>query len=574
MALLSLCDDLKSGFYSDIPGELVDNFNQLLRLSDEVLTFAAEYDYTKDLPFNGSRSILRILDKFALACREPLESPDSFHPTLEVTKLLIDMTTRVIFTHEQQKSSNDSVERTIEVSVQRFNEFKQSRPISERRIKYYWSHFSLFWMNTECRKITYLYTYFLSCLCQFPISLACLISPEYQGTLMAKLGWTGNCFFPTNIGNVSNNPFLTGLNMAKGIFNCISTQKIQVPRQTEWIIPEGGERITRNSSGQPYVTSDKPVSIRVIRYNAHRPSRSVVFHAQGGAFVIDARPLHESYLFNWVTQLEGAVIINIEYTRSVRFPIALQELLDVYIWLMTEDAKKELGFEPNSTVMAGDSAGGHLVFVLSVILRDIQLASQSSIKLFPSALVGFYPALSLVHGYSASFYISSLEAFVIPSLMFSILSLYAAGIVYESECYELDNDLPRSNDPYSNPSGLTLFYNTWIRNEKTWFDCEPKKAKERFSKIYHKILSPYMSPTECYDLNLLKDLPLFLITCEFDPLLDSTIAAAKRWKGSVTLDILEDLHHAFLLYSSGERAAAGSKVCLRRLQQALGINYP
>ncbi|XP_074604490.1 uncharacterized protein LOC141857832 [Brevipalpus obovatus] len=581
MELRNLTQDLKSGTYEGVPFEMIENFDQISRLCDEIDIFAHEYDYNDDLKFNGYRSMVRIINKFAITSRGTLhQSKQLYHSTLEMTRLLLDLTTKLISLHEERKSRENNNQTRLssdkmELFLRRLNEFKQSRPVLQDKLKHYWANFSLFWMNKSCRPMAHLYTIMLSMICQVPLSLVGAAFREYQGSLIAKLGWTGNAFFPTNIANYSNNIIFSGISMAKAIRQRVSVQCITIPRQYEWTVPDNGDRVVRNPSPlHPQKAIRKSVSARVIRHNGSEPNGTVILHGQGGAFIIDARQMHESYLFDWISQLDGAVILNVEYSRPVRYPIALQEFLDTYLWLTSEseEVAEILGFKPQKVVFCGDSAGGHLLFALSLVLRDIQFENPSFIKIYPAAFVGFYPALSLIDGNLPSFYMSTLEAFITPSLLFSIISLYAAGIVYESECYELDNNLPvRENDPYSEPSSWQTFYNTWIRREKSWLECEPEKARERFSKICQKALKPYMSPAECYDLNLVRDLPLYLISCEFDPLLDSTIELARKWKGQVHLDVLDDLHHAFLLYSAGDTAKSGALLCLRRLKDSLGL---
>jgi len=39
---------------------------------------------------------------------------------------------------------------------------------------------------------------------------------------------------------------------------------------------------------------------------------------------------------------------------------------------------------------------------------------------------------------------------------------------------------------------------------------------------------------------------LHLIALHFDPFLDDNVAMAKKWKGQVTLDVLDKLQHGFL----------------------------
>jgi len=61
---------------------------------------------------------------------------------------------------------------------------------------------------------------------------------------------------------------------------------------------------------------------------------------------------------------------------------------------------------------------------------------------------------------------------------------------------------------------------------------------------------------------------LHLIALHFDPFLDDNVAMAKKWKGQVTLDVLDKLQHGFLNFMPfiGEAKEANDLVLKRMLQ--------
>lgn len=54
--------------------------------------------------------------------------------------------------------------------------------------------------------------------------------------------------------------------------------------------------------------------------------------------------------------------------------MALQEVLDCYLWLTSGDisVQHSIGFQPRKVALAGDSAGGNLSMSLLLVLRNIE----------------------------------------------------------------------------------------------------------------------------------------------------------------------------------------------------------
>jgi len=80
----------------------------------------------------------------------------------------------------------------------------------------------------------------------------------------------------------------------------------------------------------------------------------------------------------------GTPILSVDYSLSpeAKYPIALQEILDCYLWLISKDpsVKEMLGFDPKKIVICGDSAGGNLTCALSLVLNDIRKSINESVN--------------------------------------------------------------------------------------------------------------------------------------------------------------------------------------------------
>lgn len=83
-------------------------------------------------------------------------------------------------------------------------------------------------------------------------------------------------------------------------------------------------------------------------------------------------------------------------------------------------------------------------------------------------------------------------------------------------------------------------------------------------------INPYISPLLYDDFDSLKDVNLYLIALHFDPFLDDNVSMAKKWKGKVSLDVLDELQHGFLNFMPFvEEAKKANVICIERLKEAI-----
>lgn len=97
------------------------------------------------------------------------------------------------------------------------------------------------------------------------------------------------------------------------------------------------------------------------------------------------------YLLDW-SAFTGAVVICPEYALLPEhtFPVALDQIVNVYSALVDGNAVTDLGFEVNRVVVSGESSGGNLAAALCVKLgmqqilleegTNSQVAEESSVE--------------------------------------------------------------------------------------------------------------------------------------------------------------------------------------------------
>lgn len=237
------------------------------------------------------------------------------------------------------------------------------------------------------------------------------------------------------------------------------------------------------------------------------PSRSIIFHAHGGAFVAQTSKSHQTYLNHWA-QHTGIPILSVDYSLAPEapYPRAAEEIFYAYCW-MRENFEK-LGTTGENVIFAGDSAGAN--FVLGVTLQCIHHKIPG-----PNNLCLFYPAMIV-------------QTFPSPSRLLSLLD----------------------------PLGMFPFL---LRCMNSYTDAEymnscPRTYEEELEKCVNNqtrdpLISPLFASMEAFSQ--------FPQTCLFsstiDTCLDETIEFSNKLVDAgvpVSLHVFQDLPHGFLSLNS------------------------
>ena len=155
------------------------------------------------------------------------------------------------------------------------------------------------------------------------------------------------------------------------------TEKPRLRRMRDvGVLREGFERIARRSFHMPKGVPAEagPVAgVPCVRYGAG--GRATILYLHGGAFLAGG-PVTHGHLAAGLSLRAGCAAVLLDYRLAPEhpFPAAVEDALAVYRALRAD----------GPVVLAGDSAGGGLVFALLVALRAAGLAD-------PLALVAFSP---------------------------------------------------------------------------------------------------------------------------------------------------------------------------------------
>ncbi|XP_053212299.1 uncharacterized protein LOC128395838 [Panonychus citri] len=579
----------------------------------KVMLIAPTYDRPGYKKANGFRTIIKVINKFvpilvkltSLDCPENVQqlinetnqrsstSPSNYVNSINgVLTILIELCNLTIDCHQNWSIIKDPKEKYL--WLQRTYRYTYEKLANE--LIDYWTYHELFWYESSIRDyLSYTISAFTT-LSKPPVSLLSLLCRRERGSRMTSIAWKGDPFFQTTVINLLDNPIVDNINKLFFKFSGISLRNIKIPRQKDWIIPfDGNPVVHRDTLDQPptesFVTCDQ-IKLRLYQVDNLPPNGTVIIHIQGGGFMVDAHAVHASYIKSWLPQLSGAIVVNIDYSLSVRYPVALQEIVDSILWLVSPNNITEIAttlqFIPDNLIILGDSCGGYLGLAACAVLRDIKDLAPGQITVFPSSLVCLSPVMAPVNlNYSPSLLLSMLDPFLCPTLNLQVLSLYSTGITLDSECQStidlsatvtMSSSSSSSSSESSSPIIGYVKESLWFTlgrclfgRDVCWFDCDPITFEKRLNKLTDKLFHPYISLLTSYDLNRLTDhLKVHLVTSDLDVQLDSALEFERVWKGSLTIDIVDDLPHGFYAFSMLSKTAKdGAQICLDRLKQSI-----
>ena len=415
--------------------------------------------------------------------------------------------------------------------------------------------------------------------------------------------------------------------LAMGVLHPTRCETIHVPRQTKFKLLCNAEKQTcelvkRSPDSQ---VPESTVRCRLLydKVSGRDPDGSMILHVHGGGFVMGSPDCHETYTRYWVSQMPGVAFLSVDYDLSPgsQFPEPLQQVLDVFFWLQTKECRSIIGYHPKRIICCGDSSGGLLLMAMRCVLNDIAIKFPEDARDFevPKGFLGIYPSFSCCPRASPSLFLSALHPELMPGAFLSMVTAYVP-----SPNVEYNNEL-RSETQRDRSSRWDTFFN-WLLPQSIggggWFakDKEFKRPRtnwkphkdmneaagdknedsssntkqnrsgsytvdmfwwnqsDEFSKKFiddWKLLNhPYVSPLYYERFDDLKDMPISLLVCPSDPILDHAVSIANKWKGDVRLGKFDNMIHGFLpmIFLKGIYLDHNNS-CVRELKRLLKYKY-
>ena len=130
---------------------------------------------------------------------------------------------------------------------------------------------------------------------------------------------------------------------------------------------------------------DGHVRVRMYLPHGGGGARPAVVFCHGGGFVLCDLESHDGFCRAMARHTES-VVVSVDYRLAPehRAPSAALDMFEVFCWVITHS--DELGVDPASVVIAGDSAGGNLAAVAALLCRERGVV-------MPVAQVLIYPVI-------------------------------------------------------------------------------------------------------------------------------------------------------------------------------------
>lgn len=269
---------------------------------------------------------------------------------------------------------------------------------------------------------------------------------------------------------------------------------------------------------------DKQIKFAILKDKSSKKySDKLLVYIHGGGFCgPHYSRFHNLYMKSFCNMLPGLTVLTVSYSFAPekRFPHGLLDVLDSYLWLTSSDTKVQeiLGFTPRDIVIAGDSSGGNFCLSLTVLLNELKFLDTAFKPVFPSTMILLYPAVTV-------------DDTPYPSGIMSSMDIVLGFYVF--------NSVGRAYLPIT-MCDANGNWNVLENNMKVPDDWHSRQE-------YNFLRSPFLSPVYYDKLQDLSHINLAVMGCEFDPLLDESVQVAKVWKGPVDFYLAEESLHACLV---------------------------
>lgn len=524
--------------------EAVKQLNSLVQVAEDFSAFAHEYDYSCAVPANGFRSFVKILTSYFQNMVLAMDSSVDKSPKRR-SRLLSDYVDLLPFLTKQvelmrmirckdlevnrnQVPDGTSITACKETGINQteMEILLRLLEVEESDVIPLFSSARNFWLTPDTRRIMDI---FLNHILAKTMSLHQILMLAFDSNVRMKAG--ARYSLSATMHELKMAWSLTDHGLGRAI---TSLRYLSSSGRVEWVQMQR-QPVVDSVLPRGTGSSQDPVSAMLISYSdkGSAKCKTLIFHCAGGGYVATTPRAHESYLRCWSKHAQVPILCP-DYGKAPEkpFPDGLRDLLDSYLFMCCRENEvlKMLGFLPEEIVLTGESAGGNLALALILLLLDLK--KEHTTILLPKSVFFVYPAAN------ASVHTSPSRSFVTFDPILTIAATFGIGAAYPG----------LAPDPQTDP----------------WFRKPTPHVVKLLTRIAQASNNPLFNPLLSPELRQLRHIPLFIQMCEFDPLLDDSIAIAKAWGGAVDLHLAVGMPHGYL-------ASTGQKFVAEALHLSLGI---
>ena len=529
---------------------LLQTVQNLTDGSREISSYYHEYDYDVHTPGNGFRSFVKIIELFILR----LSAVSMLTPSLAKVMLMGECE---VFADTLTKSL--AVARLIREKGTNFTVMNESSELDQeifarvfqftaQDIEPLYSDLGSFFLLKGFQQ-QFKQNMFLFNLLSVPLlsQIRMLTDGKFAAQVQAHHASNGTI---SSLKSASLRTF--PINLIMRLFmrpSGVSVTWVTVSRESPWVVrisdTKSPARIEHHKEPRGGFVNCMLIKPSLVRDNS---IKSLVLFAHGGGFITGSPEGYTDFLSRLSRDISVPVLVP-DYAKAPErpYPAALQDVLDVYLFLTSGDQKAAdmIGFDPDHVVLSGDSAGSNLALALSFTLNQIRKSGLSSADSnanpmdvrMPKALALQYPSVT---GFIA---VPSTTILTFDPIL--TVSLYALSRSFYAEV-----------DPKI--------------EDELWYKKDPD-VKGTIRRFNDRLKDPLMNIMAYEEWSDLKDLPLYVTACEMDAIFDHSILLAKMWQGPVKLDIAREMSHGFLIGNMGPALQPTIKLCIDRIAEGMGV---
>lgn len=234
------------------------------------------------------------------------------------------------------------------------------------------------------------------------------------------------------------------------------------------------------------------LSLRIYTPEAwSRTARPVVVNFHGGGFVLGSAR-QQDWSCSIVAGELDAVVVSVDYRLAPthRFPAAVEDCYDAFLWAAGHAA--DLGGDPARLAVMGDSAGGNLAAVVSILARD-----DAGPAIAHQTLV--YPVTDMTDAIQEDrSYVENVRGIVLSNADMEVFHGHYVTEDVDPEDFRLSplraKDLSRLPPAVVVVAGLDPLHDSGVRYAQALADAGNRVWVEDFHQMPHGFLSfPYFS---------------------------------------------------------------------------------
>lgn len=488
----------------------------------ELEKIAPDFDFSAEVPGNGFRSFISLCSKFEKKVHQSVPTSRSVMQELNTAASTL---VKILEVLRDMKSKSPEFDYTLitEDDIRIMEKMNTITP--EDIIPFFSKSVGVFWFVDYCQKEQLQRPMFMELLSSksWLNRLRLMLSPRFMAKSAARSSIASS---PEKIQKVAMKFTQFPINFVLGfaaVGTGVTIKDIFVQKSNPFVIqvkdsksPASISKSSRQREGKVRCLYLTPKRHSLFKHDG----QSLMLHLHGGAFIAGKPEMFVPIHAGPCVAL-NVPVLSVDYGLAPdhKFPAPLQDLLDVYMWLLSgsDEVVQKLGFRPTKIILVGESSGANMGIALSFALLMINDLGNN--VLMPIGMS--YQSPLAVAAPIAS-----------PSLALLITDpLITTGMAAVSVAAYADVDPPAPDN--------------WHR--------DTVQTQEFVERLKERIRDPLFNILAGDSILRLKDIPLSLMLCEFDPCLDQGIAIAKKWPNKPRVRIAKGMAHG-LTFTQIEKA--------------------